>query len=175
MVRAMKTQIIVLMVVLAGVGCVTTQSRRLEQTHRAQDLEALKADVYRLKEQSSTAVSGYEQMYADIDRLRRESTKGDQSLAEKLDQLERRLRNQERALDAMPKQIVAELSRKMASVLQSQAPRGSQYGREHVVQSGETLSEIAAAYGATVKMVVRANGLKNANAIRAGQKLFIPE
>ena len=76
----------------------------------------------------------------------------------------------------MHKQIVAELSRKMATVMKSHAPSaGSEYGREHVVRPGETLSEIASAYGVTLNALVRANGLKNANAIRVGQKIFIPE
>ncbi len=76
----------------------------------------------------------------------------------------------------MHKQIVTELSRKMATLMKSQAPtRGSEYGREHMVKPGETLSEIASAYGVTVNALVRANDLKNANSIRVDQKIFIPE
>jgi nucleoid-associated protein YgaU len=139
-------------------------------------MEALKADVYRLREQSGSASEGYEQVYADIERIRREQAEGDRELADRLDQLEIRLRKQEAALDAMHKQIVAELSRKMAALMKSHTPASrSEYGREHVVKSGETLSEIASAYGVTVTALVRANGLKDANAIRVGQKIFIPE
>lgn len=44
----------------------------------------------------------------------------------------------------------------------------------HVVQAGETLSEIARTYDTTVEAVVQANNLQNANAIREGQVLVIP-
>jgi LysM repeat protein len=172
----MKTIYISLMVILVCTGCVTTQQRRSEEARGARDVEALKADMYRLKEESGASASGYEQVYAEIERLRRDQDGGDKELADRLEQLEIRLRKQEQALDAMHKQIVAELSKKMATVMQSQSSsHGSEYGREHIVKSGETLSEIAAAYGVTVQALVRANGLKNANAIRVGQKIFIPE
>ncbi len=174
MVALMKNYLTILMIMVMGAGCVTTQQKRSEQARRARDMDALKADVYRLKEQTGSSASGYEQVYADIERARREQADGDKELADRLDQLELRLRKQEAALDAVHKQIVAELSRKMATLMKSQAPV-AEYGREHVVKSGETLSEIAAAYGVTVKALVRANGLKDANSIRVGQKVFIPE
>jgi septal ring factor EnvC (AmiA/AmiB activator) len=47
-------------------------------------------------------------------------------------------------------------------------------GREHIVESGHTLSEIARAYKTTVPAIKRANNLKS-DSIRVGQKLFIPE
>ncbi|RQH01678.1 LysM peptidoglycan-binding domain-containing protein [Paraburkholderia dinghuensis] len=46
--------------------------------------------------------------------------------------------------------------------------------RVHIVQSGETLSAIAAKYGTTVGAMVAANGLKDANHIYARQHLSIP-
>jgi LysM repeat protein len=47
-------------------------------------------------------------------------------------------------------------------------------GREHVVESGHTLSAIAQAYGTTVGAIKKANSLKSDN-IYVGQKLFIPQ
>ena len=44
----------------------------------------------------------------------------------------------------------------------------------YIVQPGETLSQIALVYGCTVEEIVAANGLASANAIRAGQMLYIP-
>jgi LysM repeat protein len=46
--------------------------------------------------------------------------------------------------------------------------------RVHVVQEGETLSEIARMYGVTAEALAQANGLDNPNAIRVGQALVIP-
>ena len=44
----------------------------------------------------------------------------------------------------------------------------------HVVQRGETLSEIAKEYGVTMQAIMDANGLSNPNHIVTGQKLIIP-
>jgi LasA protease len=44
----------------------------------------------------------------------------------------------------------------------------------YVVQPGETLSQIALAFGCTVEEIVAANGLSDANAISVGQTLYIP-
>lgn len=47
-------------------------------------------------------------------------------------------------------------------------------GYEHKVESGQTLSAIAQAYGVSVKKIKDANGLKD-DVIRVGQTLFIPD
>ncbi|NLT42988.1 MAG: LysM peptidoglycan-binding domain-containing protein [Anaerolineae bacterium] len=68
-----------------------------------------------------------------------------------------------------------------ASPLWAQAQRTPTVGAtpaaiplEHVVQRGETLSRIAAAYGVTVADLMAANGITNANLIYIGQRLIIP-
>lgn len=45
----------------------------------------------------------------------------------------------------------------------------------HVVQAGETLSQIAQRYGTTVAALVAANGLGSADLIRVGMRLTIPK
>lgn len=47
-------------------------------------------------------------------------------------------------------------------------------GREHIVESGHTLSAIAIAYGSSVKEIKQINNLESDN-IYIGQKLLIPE
>ncbi len=47
--------------------------------------------------------------------------------------------------------------------------------RVHIVQSGETLSGIAARHGTTVQALVTENKLANPNLIMAGQRLRLPE
>ena len=44
----------------------------------------------------------------------------------------------------------------------------------HVVQAGETLTQIARTYGTTVDAIVQANDLENAGIVREGQELLIP-
>jgi N-acetylmuramoyl-L-alanine amidase len=45
----------------------------------------------------------------------------------------------------------------------------------YIVRPGDTLSEIAVRHGTTVQALVKANGLHNANLIRVGQLLQIPD
>ena len=47
-------------------------------------------------------------------------------------------------------------------------------GNEYVIQAGDTLSAIAKACGLTVKDLVEANDIKNADLIHKGTKLVIP-
>lgn len=84
--------------------------------------------------------------------------------------------------EKMKKEIVDEISANVAKMLaakQAAAPRpaapvASQTGYEHKVQSGQTLSAIAQAYGVSVEKIKQANGLKN-DTIKVGQTLFIPD
>ncbi len=48
-------------------------------------------------------------------------------------------------------------------------------GQTHVVQSGESLSEIAVQYNKTVSELIEVNGLTDPNAITVGLELIIPE
>lgn len=47
--------------------------------------------------------------------------------------------------------------------------------QEHRVAAGETLSQIASRYGVRTSAIVRANGLRSAHRIRAGQVLKLPQ
>lgn len=48
-------------------------------------------------------------------------------------------------------------------------------GYEHVVESGETLGQIAKGYGVTVQAVIEANDMIDPDTLKVGQKLFIPK
>ena len=48
-------------------------------------------------------------------------------------------------------------------------------GQIHVVQSGESLSQIAAQYDKEVDEIIAANGINDPNAIRVGMELIIPD
>lgn len=53
-------------------------------------------------------------------------------------------------------------------------PSPSPTGRMHVVQAGENLTWIAEKYGVSVKALMEANGITDADTIYAGQSLIIP-
>lgn len=48
-------------------------------------------------------------------------------------------------------------------------------GQIHVVQTGESLSQIAAQYGVAVEEIIALNEINNPNDIRVGQELVIPQ
>ena len=54
------------------------------------------------------------------------------------------------------------------------APVSRGPGYEHIVEPGQTLSEIARGYGVSVAKIKAANALKSDN-LRIGQKLFVPD
>jgi LysM repeat protein len=60
------------------------------------------------------------------------------------------------------------------TVVPTSSPSSTVGQRIHVVQQGETLSEIARMYGVTTDELAQANGLQNPNAISVGQALVIP-
>ena len=53
-------------------------------------------------------------------------------------------------------------------------PAESGCGTYHMVQRGETLSQISRRYGVPVHAIAQANGIMNPNRIYAGSTLFIP-
>jgi LysM repeat protein len=57
----------------------------------------------------------------------------------------------------------------------STASSRARTGYNHVVEKGQTLSEIARGYGTSVDAIMKANNLKTPNTIFPGQKLFIPD
>ncbi len=79
-------------------------------------------------------------------------------------------------------EIVADLTKKITQIVPPKPvakkpalPPISTTGREHVVEQGQTLTEIAQAYKQSVKVIMRANKISNPSLIRVGQKLFIPD
>jgi LysM repeat protein len=56
----------------------------------------------------------------------------------------------------------------------SASPIGAYPSETHIVQPGETLSELAVWYGVTFDQMMAANGLRNPNKIYVGQQLIIP-
>ena len=118
-------------------------------------------------EATSLNVTSYASL-ADIDALRRENESLRAQLAE---------------TRASQESMRAEIISNVQSLLKEQqnraatAPKAvaqSLSGYEHKVESGQTLSAIAKAYGVSVKKIKDANNLTS-DAIRVGQVLFIPD
>lgn len=162
---------------LCAGGCLSAQQERQRADMRRQaQLDSLRVSIERLEERVDGLNQSQQDLYRRLEDVQQETVRRSEDTSGKVAGIEQALKAAEAARAELRKEIVEDISRRMAGMLQSRAPvSGSQTGREHPVQPGETLSEIARAYGVQVGVIVRANNLKNADAIRAGQVLFIPE
>ena len=113
----------------------------------------------------------------DIDALRAELA----ALKAENRALKEEQARQKAQMDALPDKIVAKVNAIMPKTPpatqrpQQSSQRRASEGWEHTVSSGDTLSAIASAYGVKQSDIIRENGLKDANSLRVGQKLFIPK
>ncbi len=151
-------------------GCETLQSpQQRRQANARQQASARHTEelARRLQAQVESLESENVQLAQEIQQLRADI----RSVSGSVNSLESK---QAREMKELIKRVEALLKKSMASRPSSSGPTYSGPGREHVVQSGHTLSAIAQAYGTTVKAIKQANNLKSDN-IRVGQKLFIPE
>jgi LysM repeat protein len=162
-------------------GCETFsgRQRRQSETRLYNEIANLKARVQRIEMRLDGMEAGREDIYEQIGDLRANQDRALASHRKSLDALESNIAAQEAARGKLRAGMVEELSGKMAEIIRKQTPSAppirTELGYEHVVKSGETLSEIAQAYGVNVGAITKANNLQNPDDLRVGQKLFIPE
>ncbi len=149
-------------------------------------------DMLVVQENTQRTTARIETLEFEIDALRRELDRVQQdtvretemeveALGERVDSVEREMNALEQGREKDRKEIIDTLSKKIAGLIQHSSGtsratgRRSEYGYEHTVTSGQTLSEIASAYGVGVKVIMEENNIKNPNQLRVGQVLFIPE
>ena len=158
-------------------GCVTLlDDMQNEQVRVRMETESLKVAVSRLNERVAGLQQAQEQMFHDIAELRQAIEQVNASGNTRRSDVEARLKAMEQSWDKNRQDIVNTLSKRMAEVMSKEAEEQNRAvtGVEHVVKPGETLSEIAKAYGMSTAALIQANSLANPDSIRAGQKLFIP-
>src|SRR5690606_23815339 len=91
--------------------------------------------------------------------------------------LERRIAEVDRAREKDKQEIVDRLSKTIQDVMKtssrpaaattrSTTRAGTGYGYEHTVGPGQTLSQIAAAYGVSTRIIIEANGLHDPERLR---------
>jgi LysM repeat protein len=169
---------IALAAVLSGCASLYTEEDTRMARERTETVN-LRQDVVRLQEKVAVVATAQDDLYRQIDRLRAETGNGDPELRKRVDALERSVQALDAARAADRQYIIDDLTPKIAGLakaMQSPAPAAAQptEGYEHVVAAGETLSRIASEYKVSPEAIVKANNLKNPNALRVGQKLFIP-
>lgn len=133
------------------------------------DLARLQARGEAMAEQQNRTDTRVEAVRQDLRRQQQEVERLSREIAELRAERER-----------LRQDIVADLSERMSRLMAAQTPPSApaaraQAGYEHSVERGQTLSDIARAYGVSVDAILQANNLTNPDRIREGQKLFIPE
>ena len=109
---------------------------------------------------------------------------GDDSkgIRQEIDSLRTQISELRREMRGLRGEIVKDLSGRIAKMQTAVAPAPKPAPervvigphQEYVVQSGDTLSLIAQAFGTTIAKIKEMNGLKNDN-LRVGQKLNLPK
>lgn len=166
-------------VALLSSGCETLSGRqqRERNARMMHDIANLKISVSRLESRLEGIEAGREDIYAQLSQSERKLSKTDNQYRAEIAALENKLAAQEAARERMRKEVVADLSTKMEKIIKSHTRTSSSgvSGVEHTVKPGQTLSEIAKAYGVKTKTIIKVNRLKNPDDLRVGQKLIIPD
>jgi LysM repeat protein len=172
-------QIVILTVAALGVGLATAQeqgSQKFMQQQAYNEMQRVASQVDVLQsnqEELATRLAKVERSKNEVDALKAEIA----ALRSSLEQLRREVSNQRG-------EIVKDLSGRISKITASQGG-GSSSRRsappvvtgphiEYTVESGDTLSLIAEAFGTSVSKIKEMNGLKNDN-LRIGQKLKVPK
>lgn len=167
----------------AASGCVTLVDENA-MTRQQADMDIIREDIQKLSERLNSVQLEQQNLTREMDALKKAPREDADSRA-RIDELNRQIRAVNSAREADRKQIVEELSRKVAAIVGGSAgvssgssggsrSATSETGYEHVVKAGETLSKIAKEYKVSVATIRQANGLKS-DVVRLGQKLFIPQ
>ncbi len=172
-------------------GCLATLGGGASELEASlhEDIRLLQEENQRLRGRVEGFDMQMEQVQRALDALRSApggpSPADVQALQQRVAALEGQLRALDTARERDRQEIIQTLTGKISQMVtpaarsRPAAPSGTrrggaQEGYEHVVESGQTLSAIAAAYNVSPRGIVEANDLSNPDALRVGQKLFIP-
>lgn len=164
-------------------GCVTFNDSSARTAER-ENMNILREDLIRVQGCVETIELENRQIVNKIEKLRADSseTRNLAAMQKRLDILEQRVQALDAARAKDKQAIVDQLSAKIAEIMSSGSGRSSRRsavsvsgGNEHIVQEGETLSAIAAAYKIRPSALIKANGIQDPDSLRAGQRLVIPK
>lgn len=167
-------------------GCTSLRgAQQARETREVSESMLLQERMRQLSGRLDNIQTQIDQLWTELEEVRQSSRSDARAVADNIDnrlqELEREIGQIDAARTADKQDIIDKMTSRLSKLMSannagsSSNRRISEYGVEHTVQPGQTLSEIAAAYNVKIDVLVEANSLKNPNALRAGQKLFIPE
>lgn len=170
---------------MALAGCDTTSHEiQREQAEQRQTLmqlqekqEALNANLRNTQEENERLTKQIEEMRAELE-AGRQTTEGYARDIARLDELAQKMNSaREKDRQVILDEVSGELARISQKIAQPPSPKTtkSEVGYEHTVKKGETLFAIAKAYNVSATAIRKANRLKEGDALKVGQVLFIPK
>jgi len=188
----MKTRLLAMAALAAACNAQQPDARAAYQQQQAVQ------EVQRLAQQFDQLAANVDQLSSRMSKLEGGSSTAD--LNAEISGLKAQVAELKREQENMRREIVAEISRKMAGLLAQRQPPPAppapsvQTGRatsspskpaaqhatpdgpyyEHVVEKGQTLSLIAKGYETTVSKILAANPNLKPNTLRPGQKIIVP-
>lgn len=159
-----------------GSGCSSLMVSQDEELRQDAEIDRLKADMMRLQGQVSELAQVQDRVASDVAALQSEQSAKSRAIDARLGTVERTVGDAAGERERLRQSIVSDVSQKVSTLIKTSTPPArAESGYEHIVKSGETMSAIATAYKVNVNAIMQANGIKNPNSLRVGQKLFIPE
>jgi archaellum component FlaC len=151
-------------------GCETTEQQVREQRQKQwqDDVGDQIADLNRSVELIRSQQAALDRRLNALETGFRSLSDGQRSLASLRSELVALKESTESKIRLIVEEVARENERLLSKIKTSQKASYAQ-GYEHTVQSGETLSDIARQYKTTVKAILDANQLANANALKVGQ------
>ncbi len=164
-------------------GCHAPHHTRSSPDPRIQtEIGNLQQSVERLHNRMEVVQHEQERLLRELEQLRRDSDKQSKDLRDMRSNTQNRFDEIDRERAADRKFIIEEMTGRIGQHLartssagRSSGGAGPERGRYHEVRAGETLSEIAVAYGVHLNVVLQANDIENPDRLRVGQRLFIPD
>ena len=159
-------------------GCfVTFDEYDRNNVRQRMEIVSLQRDMRLIDTRLQEMDAARESVYKQIDDLRSENVKDRRDTAKGLTELIRAIDALASADKVMRKEIIDQLNKTIDKTVKEAAvqPDPKEHGRIHVVKRGQTLSEIAEAYKVSEKVIMKANKIANADMIKEGSELFIPE
>lgn len=172
-------------------GCVmTTPPAQTTRVQAQEDRALLDERFTRLQGDLESISDELELLRGDLQALQLHTTSSTinqtTGLQTSLTALQQRVDNMEAARTQDKKELIEKLTITIKDFIGTQesvkppSPPGphrikENYGYEHIVANGENLSSIARAYNVKMKAIIDINEITQPDALRIGQKLFIPD
>ena len=173
-------------------GCVMTTPPVQTTRVQAQEDRALLDERFTRLQGDLESVSGeLELLRGDLQALQLHATTSSTmnqttGLQTSLTALQQRVDNMEAARTQDKKELIEKLTITIKDFISTQEsvkspsppgphPTPENYGYEHIVANGQNLSSIARAYNVNMKAIIDVNEITQPDALRIGQKLFIPD